>query len=217
MSFVFTHHQEIGSPASLWRLDQINLQADDHPDQIGYLKVSYVPSARVIAWKDIYRFLADRGSSIGIYGLREPDTATQAEWARLAYRVQEKIESWTAANASHWSDRSITQIRAALEKYRPALERAIGPDRDRFCLFHVDKPMVDYVEVVEAWRGKGVGQILYQEGARWIAERGMVLHASGIQTPAAARAWDRMEKTIEGVDMEEVKGTHPPRRRLRAR
>lgn len=213
VSLAFERLENTGNQPSLWRLDQINVRVAGHETPIGHLRISYVPGHRVEAWTDIYRFLADRGGSFGMFGIKDPHGASHEDWATLAFRVQEKLQGWNAANASCWQQCPLGDIQAALESYRPRLETLLATRKAEFIDFHVDKPMVDHIEVEAEWRGRGVGQALYEQGAQWMAERHLVLHASGIQTPLAQKAWERLEKQAR-VNVEES-CYHPPRRFLR--
>jgi GNAT superfamily N-acetyltransferase len=222
MSLKFVRRPNAKVFNALWRFDQIDVYDDEaaatsaeEQKPIGYLRISYVPSEHVSSWNDVYRFLADRGGSVGICGLENPETASLKQWQNLAYRVQEKLAGRNAAIASEWENKSLEDVRQGLEKFRPHLDKLVRPRREHFCLFHVDKPLVDYIKVEEPWLGKGVGQALYKEGAAWMAERSMALHASALQSPSATLAWKRMEdKNL--VDSQTTEGHDGPRRRLRA-
>ncbi len=65
-------------------------------------------------------------------------------------------------------------------------------DYDEFIDLYQDRPMVDYIEVNK--RGGGMGFALYIAGAKWMAEKGMVLCASTHeQSLDAKKAWDYMK------------------------
>ena len=54
-------------------------------------------------------------------------------------------------------------------------------------------PWVDYIKVEDELRGSGVGAALYVLAARKLAEKGLYLRASGVQTDEAKKAWLRMK------------------------
>lgn len=194
MNLILQRVEHTGDPASLWRVDEVRAALEDGTPA-GYLRISYIPSERTPGWQeDIYVFLAHRGSSLGIYGIKDPATANHDQWSSLAFRVQERLQSWANACASKWDDRPLADIQTFLEQSRAALEDKLGPKRDEFLEFHVDKPLVDYIEVPEGLRGKRISRTLYQEAARWMEERGLALHASGVQTEAAQRCWSSMRR-----------------------
>lgn len=55
--------------------------------------------------------------------------------------------------------------------------------------YHVDKPLVDYIEVNDKHKRQGIGTSLYIEAAKWCASHNMVLHASSIQSHEAQQVW----------------------------
>jgi len=65
-------------------------------------------------------------------------------------------------------------------------------DFHKFKRHWVNKPMVDFIQVNPKWRRKGIGTSLYREGARIMAQKGLKLYASGIQSPEAKAAWSKM-------------------------
>ncbi len=86
----------------------------------------------------------------------------------------------------------------------------------------MDRPLVDFIRVglpddnapdylakweteeasEKKWRRKGIAMALYRFGAHWLKEHfGLKLHASGLQQPEAAAAWDKM-LAMGMVDME---------------
>ncbi len=58
--------------------------------------------------------------------------------------------------------------------------------------YHVDKPIVDYIQVNEGFRRQGIGTALYRAGYRWMKSKGLPFYASTIQTKEAVAAWKGM-------------------------
>ncbi len=65
--------------------------------------------------------------------------------------------------------------------------------KDKVKNYHVNKPLVDYINVYESHRRQGIGTKLYYEAAKWCQQNNMELHASGIQSGLAKSAWKKME------------------------
>lgn len=63
-------------------------------------------------------------------------------------------------------------------------------DREADYHFHVDKPLVAYIEVENCWRRQGIGTNLYLFAARFLQKRDLKLFASGCQTKEAKAAWE---------------------------
>lgn len=187
MDILFTRTEDT-APTSLWKVDQLNAQ---HGDQgIGFLRISYVPKERVQDWDDIYAFLSDRKHE----HCTRFHQATHEQLAQMLTNVQSSAQGWGKGEASKWIEKSREEIIEGLELFRPFYDKKYGLKRDTFIDFHVDKPLVDYIKVEDNFRGKLLSKRLYEEGARWMAERGFHLHASGAQTPEALRAWNSMER-----------------------
>lgn len=107
--------------------------------------------------------------------------------------------------------------------------------------FHVDSPVISYINVYSAddkdryvggneqgrpvighgddgWpiygpnmQRQGIGTVLYEAGALWMHERGLTMHASGIQTTPARAAWARLAQkydigTVEIPDSQQPGG-----------
>ncbi len=83
---------------------------------------------------------------------------------------------------------------------------------DDFQSFHVDRPLVDFIRTNDGFRRQHVALALYEEAGRWMAEKGMALHASGIQCPddqggeltPTAEAWRKMEALGYPVHRESI-------------
>ena len=68
---------------------------------------------------------------------------------------------------------------------------------------HMDRPKVGYVRTMAPspweegtdWRRKGIATLLYNEGAKWMARRGLPLWASTLQQKEATAAWEAMAKS----------------------
>lgn len=210
-SLTFQRHEHVDDPRSLWRVDRVDAFNADG-DKVGYLKISYVPKARIAHWQqDPYHFLADRGSGLGFYAPRDLTQAEQPRLADLATSLHTEFEGMRASGNARWHEQSGEAILAQLRAWRPQVQALVDRPMREFIDFHVDRPLVDFVEVGEGFRGQRLSRWLYREAAEWMSERGLQLHASGAQRPAAARMWEVMGQ--EGL-VEAAPGS-PDRRVLR--
>lgn len=117
-------------------------------------------------------------------------------------------------NASSWSatikpdttkSDKVTAI-SIIEKL--LLKSKIGQEFANFYDRHVDKPKVDYIKVfngndinrnkkdenTENWSRQRIGTALYIKGAKYLKNKGLKLHASGLQSDEAQAAWVNLEK-----------------------
>lgn len=176
-------------PSSLWELSQV-VALDSNGKQVGFLRISYIPKHKTTDWHDLYAFLRDHS----LEGLRVPRRDTPQAWRDFLWSARLKLFSYSQASHQHTQSDGcdVTALKAQAVALKPLLEDKLSALKAEFVDFHVDKPMVDYIEVVSDWRQKRVGMALYQEAARWMGERNLQLHSSGIQTPEAQRVWDKL-------------------------
>jgi len=67
--------------------------------------------------------------------------------------------------------------------------------------YHVDKPFVEFIRVMDeidgadrSYRRQGLGLELYKQMFKYLKRRGLKLYASNLQSDEAKAAWDKMEK-----------------------
>jgi hypothetical protein len=183
-------------------------------EQVGYLKISYIPSARFeellatpLDWAMRYgnrygtteRLLeekSERDWDIADYRKVVKDTY-DSSW--ISYEIQEKIDAL-----------SLEELKAAFEENKKKLNRRYRVEHAGAKAHHVDKPMIDFIRVFDEyensrpeqyhgndWRRKGIATLLYEAGAIWMSQEGLMLYASGLQEPAAAAAWKKLEQKHE--------------------
>lgn len=59
--------------------------------------------------------------------------------------------------------------------------------------YHFMKPDVDYIFVDEKYRRMGVSQQLYEQANKWMGEIGMKLHSSTLQEIGARGSWEKLK------------------------
>jgi GNAT superfamily N-acetyltransferase len=192
-----------GAPA--WVLYQITSFVDGQ--EAGYLKISYIPEEN---WKlhngTIFHFAGRNGESAlqdlsparSIKKLSDQDIeliikvyTSRLEWRRPRDEIQAIRE------APIEEKREIVRTEA-----RKFFTRDLGEKYKKAYAFHVDKPLVDYIQVYDDFRRRGIALALYVKGAEWAADRGLALWASGLQQPEAKAAWAKMQEKgwVEQVD-----------------
>lgn len=147
----------------------------------GYLRISYIPREnweRLITspWRYAQRW---EGRFLGV---DVDDLDALYEYFRLWHTSRPPVEETT-----HEQRLRVVEQQVNLEK----MELDMASDY----AFHVDKPLVDYINVFKSWQRRGIALALYDFGAWWLAnEKGLRLYASGIQSDRAKAVWDRMEQ-----------------------
>jgi GNAT superfamily N-acetyltransferase len=102
------------------------------------------------------------------------------------WRGDKELDAQVRALPKHEVMQKIAELESEVEKkYRNEFRK--------FRAFHVDKPLVDFISVEPEFRRNRIGEALYREAAKWMAERGMKLHASGVQSKDAEASWQSME------------------------
>jgi len=164
---------------------------------VGYLKISYLDSNLVpTAFPTIWHYARQAGWCFDINDLSS--TWYQCHWhaQRIPQSLRGVLPSWL--RLQHYMAPDDATMQADLD----ALEREpIGP---RHLTIHeqyedwsktiLDRPWVDYIRVQELWQRRGVGTLLYEAGARWMATKGFPLWASGTRSDEARATWENMEK-----------------------
>ena len=65
---------------------------------------------------------------------------------------------------------------------------------DRFKQYNCDRPIIDYINVDEAFKRQYIGIALYKCASKWLNKKfKMHLYASDTQTPEAQKTWDKMQ------------------------
>lgn len=167
-----------------WKVDKITAFIDE--DEVGYLKISYIPKEN---FNKIYHSIFNFISTIENRYLL-PFEKRDVPYDHLTDRELVNCLSRCRIDASGKDRKSLLLLMKKAEKELLSLET--GHRFKRFAEFHVDKPLVDYIHVEKEMRRKGIGFLLYKEGAAWMAERGLKLHASDLQSAEAKMIWQRM-------------------------
>jgi hypothetical protein len=177
-------------------VDSLRLMVDDKP--AGYLKISYIPFHRVLNWN------GEQAVKIAL----EYYAATQKTTVEHILESGERLGMPPLLDAK------------TLEEVWDDLEGQGMLEGGGSISYHVDHPYVDYIRVyapmdyikvfpelrfrssterpeeraIDNYKGRGLSTLLYVEGARWMAEKGMLLHASSLQSPEAQKAWSGLQK-----------------------
>ena len=188
----------------------------------GYIKVSYIPGEKfeqLFATPFDYA-VQESGSNLRIRTLlaekREDDwapkelrKAIEDTYHFLAREERERLEALDEAGLrERWSER------------RQFLDDDYRHRHQQFKSFHLDKPRVDYIRVYgdsdvvyydggqrkdhrsgRDWRRQGIGTVLYEAAALWMAEQDLYLWAASnwIQSGEARRAWAHLGEKYELV------------------
>lgn len=188
-----------------WRVDMLQAWVDGQ--EAGYLKISYIPQSRfdshykagalsymdLIAGHGIFprSFLRkgdldDAQRNHDVYRLSDPDLRRLVCNAAWILKIQDLSSNGQAEQMTR--SQLLDEVSALTEQ----ADKRVGRKFQLFKDFHIDKPLVDYIGVVEPMRRQGIARALYVEGAFWMAEKGLRLYASGLQQREAVMAWQSM-------------------------
>lgn len=189
-----------------WQVDQI--EAFIGKQNAGYLKMSYIPSERFTAYyPTIFNFVTQiKGKTVLPYKKQTinfnklTDSELSEYWQYAYYSAYDRYPDYDFQDSTYKiNGRPISSLtRKELLQQWNAIELITNKKWNKqlreFKNFHVDKPLVDYINVNQNFQRQRIGEALYKEGATWMAEKGMKLYASGLQSKQAELVWIHMNQ-----------------------
>jgi len=169
--------------------------------EAGYLKISYIPKERFDArYPSMVNYILKQYIPRELVGTHWRNMPDEVKKTLVTYtilgRYVPRTQGWDLA----WSDQSKIKDMDSetLDHYLemvddPKLNKNNAQEFQKFKKFHVDKPLVDYIRVNEDFQRQRIALAMYQEAAKWLDKQGLLLHASGLQQPAAKAAWEKMK------------------------
>jgi GNAT superfamily N-acetyltransferase len=180
-------HPPSASATSLWEVTEIQAHVDG--TSVGFLRISHIPRAR---YETLRPTALDKIATAihenELLHLGEADLPSLKRALHVGHLI---VDNWATAVVVSDLPSTPAQARRAIEAMTERLNthESTQVKRREFEAFHLDRPMVDKIEVTPAYQRQGMGRALYLEAARWVAEQGLQLHASQIQTVAAKAVW----------------------------
>lgn len=128
---------------------------------------------------------------------------------RAEYQFIESLFHTSGWSRSIKPDVLASDLHKALKIYEKHILAGEGGARfKKFYDYHVDKPFVDYINVFTGsdfnknklddgnrdWRRQRIATALYIKAAKYLKDKGLKLHASGLQSDEAKAAWAHLEK-----------------------
>ena len=166
---------------------------------VGYLKISYVPSGLLPeVFPTLWHWTATQG---WCYNAEDP-VATWLQCHMYTARVPKSltgvVSSYLSLSARMYpGDKVAAKDLKALERVGHRGHRSVKAWFANWQKTVIDRPWVDYIQVEPEWRRQGIATVLYEAGARWLAEtKGFPLWASSLQTPDAAATWEAIRRTL---------------------
>lgn len=191
-------------------IDKITAYIDG--EEAGYIKIQNIPHEKFYKhFGTIFNWMTQ------IQGRRVLPFSKESEYyENLSNEERRKmLKDIVYRTFVPWGEETkyVTQFndKEVLEKIREFEQKLLnsrtGKQYKKFKNYHKDKPFVDFIKVHEKFQRQRVAEALYLEAAKWLKERGMKLHASGLQTDQAQAAWDHLART------QQVKRTKNRKRR----
>lgn len=209
VQFVYTENNENYRTVNAgWKVDVV--EAFLNNVKVGYLKISYVPKKEFEKhYSSILHYLNLKGW-VGLdRALKDIKTKGEKEVVIILssymneYPQVADLESRGAldnVDPSWWHKKYEELYKKISERY--------GREYELFKEHWVDKPVVDFIDVRRDYQHGGIGFGLYIAGAMWMAERGMKLYASSLQSVEAEKAWARMIRLGLPVKKEKSRNKH---------
>lgn len=190
----FEHHRVRGD--SQWVVHRVTALVDDI--EAGYLNISYIPKEN-LRGSSLLNFMDIQGWPLDLKGKnwKGLDRKGKEQALETIIKYTSSYSRWqTAFDAI--PGMSDDDLNKRIDAYEHRLRKSKhGRAYKEFYSFHVDKPLVDYIKVEPMFKRQGIGTALYQEGSKWMKEKGMVLHASGTQSDEAKATWDAMGSKLD--------------------
>jgi hypothetical protein len=164
-----------------WRLDVV--EAHVNRKKVGYLKISYVPRRQ---FKEVYPDTLHYMYILSGWGHKQNFSDIKGLTKSLSFRLNH-VEIKEQGQTDEWWAEKYHSLVAQLEKY-------YKKQYVEFLNYWVDKPLVDYISVDKEFQNGGIGAGLYIAGAKWMAEKDMVLFGSSLQSPEAKKSWEYLKK-----------------------
>lgn len=199
------HRDQLGRG---WVVHRIEAIIDG--EEVGYINISYIPEERFNQqFHSILQYIdkmKGKGLSPGKdYNCPHPcsdhlDDLPLAGQVRaiagLSYSTMNMFyQSPSKPKVIQPEEMSDSELRKLKDEMIADLKERYGHQFEKFKEFHVNKPLVGYIEVYEPRKRQRIGAALYEKAARWLAEtKGLKLYASGIQTDKAKAAWNWLRK-----------------------
>lgn len=192
---------------SHWTYLQLDAHHPSQEEEMGYLRVAFIPKATAEAMNrerlllvqskghTVYPRPAKRGEDRTLFS----DFATHDGWkAQPKNAARYVMENVIRYGWSQWNQqmKELTpeQMVELVETHRPELNAFTQPGIEKMFDFGVNKADVDYVSLDDHWQGRGLAIAMYQGMARYLDEHyGITLNASTTQTPSAQACWERMK------------------------
>lgn len=163
--------------------------------ELGYLKISYIPNERMERlFPDPVHYMAHLGGWVGL-----DDALETGDKKKIALSISRYVDinlnnqessGQLKDKDSKWWDEKCNALMADVNSTKRYFRQW------RILKYHNgDCPLVDYIRITrDEHKRNGIGVALYIAGGKWMAEKGMCLHASSLQSEEAIAAWQYMKK-----------------------
>jgi GNAT superfamily N-acetyltransferase len=212
-----------------WVVDILEAHGPGGP--AGYLKLAFIPRENLGRFypSPVEWHLRRGGGNFPEELLAKP----AQEWAREETLLAlSRTDEWHESTRETSERRAVTSdgdLREEWLERRRRIRLKHAKAYKEFRDFHVDRPVVDFSRVyadgeysiynggvrekvdpddVTDYRRQGVASAMYEAAAFWLAERGLELHGSGLQSDDAGALWKSFEQ--RGV-IRQIPGPTKPR------
>ena len=195
-----------------WQVDQITAKINS--EEIGYIKLAYIPKSRfncfyssildylvLIRGKHVlpYEYRSGIGCGLDIVPFNKiPVDKLKKGIVSASISINKWVSSDEQTRLCNVPESEVVDEYIKLEKIA---KRAFGKNFREFKKFHVDKPIVDYIQVEPGYRRAGVATLLYKSAYHWMKSKNMKLYASNMQSQQSKEAWLKIEQEF-GFEIE---------------
>lgn len=187
-----------------WVVHKIEAKVDGKP--AGYIKISYIPHenfkeeySNIVQFVDKIRgrsfYPGKKYKSLLTKRFRASDDFNELPLKAQVVGLDNMIGEWPYYfDRNNPDDHSEEELLELKNQFIERLWEKFGKAFEEFKDFHVEKPLVDFIRVYPDFQRQRIGIALYEKAARWLAEKGLKLYASGLQSDEAKKAWEWLQK-----------------------
>ena len=191
-----------------WQIDKIS--AIYKGDQIGYLKLAYIPKQRFVDYyPTVFNWMDQIGGSCIIPRPPLDDAGDDKDYKAFRNAAKRHYNTFTTEELRKFANRVHMSLRLSdisrsiedcdhdtlLEMVKELEVKANEYNRiafRKFKTYYVDKPIDDFIRVEPEFQRQGIAEHLYKLGVGWLDARDLPFYLSTCRQPGAKALSDKM-------------------------
>lgn len=179
-----------------WRYHSVNayIKKDNERIKVGFLNIAYIDEEKKKEYCDnLLIFAAKIQSEYLLQPLGNKDFKDV---------TKEDMEEMFDKNYKIFS--LVKDHKKNIKMLEKVIEYKHGESYKTFLDYHYMKPEIDYINVIDEYKRKGIGQELYKKAAEFLGINGLSLYQSTTQSHEAKESWANLESNFDNVKKYQV-------------